>query len=512
MTFRVKVVWAVAAGVQTFSARHRERRESGGEARYRRATGVAAPPGESPFQPFRETARFVHPVSCKQRRFAPHDMEMQQKREFMRLSRYLIQFPCRDNPDRVLLFSTRRLSKAVVPLSVLRAAEEGTLSPEGTATLTRLGFLVPDGDAERQEMLTSLTEAEARLSKASIMAVMNLDCNLACTYCYEGKQRGKNYMSRETAERLVRFCEENYLAQGRGLTIDFYGGEPLLSRDLIRYISVRLKEIADKRGTAYAFTLVTNGTLLTAAAVEELVPLGLKSARVTLDGPRDNHDRYRPFSSGKGSFDIIVRNLRDVSGLIRLGIGGNFTRDTYRDFPRLLDELAAQGVTHERISNVIFAPVSDTLGEHLMPEFSEGCCSMDEPWLVEAALFLREEILRHGYYTPKIMPTACMIEFRDNLVVHCDGTLYKCPAFIGCEGFRTGSLEDGIRDYGESHGTGVWKTDECLECAYLPLCYGGCRFLKLLQTGAMKGVECRRAWFEATLEEMIRQDLRYPRK
>ncbi len=80
----------------------------------------------------------------------------------MHLSRYLKQYPCRDNPDRVLLFSTRRLSKAIVPLSVLRSLEEGTLSPESIATLTRLGFLVPDSDAERQEMLTVMTDAEER--------------------------------------------------------------------------------------------------------------------------------------------------------------------------------------------------------------------------------------------------------------------------------------------------------------------------------------------------------------
>jgi uncharacterized protein len=104
-----------------------------------------------------------------------------------------------------------------------------------------------------------------------------------------------------------------------------------------------------------------------------------------------------------------------------------------------------------------------------------------------------------------------MIEFRDNLVVHYDGTLYKCPAFIGLEGLDTGSLESGIRDYRESHNMDVWKKDECLDCAYLPLCFGGCRFMKLLQSGAIDDVECRRAWFDATLEELILQDLRYPR-
>jgi len=430
----------------------------------------------------------------------------------MHLSRYLKQYPCRDNPDKVLLFSTKRLSKVIVPKSVIRAVEEGTLPSESTATLTRLGFLVPDSDAERREMLTIMADAEERMKKAFLMAVMNLDCNLACTYCYEGKQRGKHYMSPATSDLLVRYAEEHFLRRGKDLTIDFYGGEPLLSIGLIRDISQRLKADAEREGTDYGFTLVTNGTLLTVDAVSQLVPLGLKSARVSLDGPKENHDQFRPFSSGKGSFDLILKNLLDVCGLIKVGISGNYTRDNYREFPRLLDELAEHGVTPDKLANVMFAPVSDTLGEHLMPEFSDGCCSLDEPWLVEAGIYLREEILRRGYYTPKVVPTTCMIEFKDNLVVHYDGTLYKCPAFIGCEGLDTGHLESGISDYRESHNMDVWKKDDCLDCAYLPLCFGGCRFMKLLQSGAINDVECRRAWFDATLEELVLQDLRYPRK
>jgi len=72
-----------------------------------------------------------------------------------------------------------------------------------------------------------------------------------------------------------------------------------------------------------------------------------------------------------------------------------------------------------------------------------------------------------------------------------------------------GDLKTGFRDYTDSHNLNAWKTDECLDCAYLPLCFGGCRLLKLLRDGAIDGVECRAASLDATLEELILQDLRY---
>ena len=72
---------------------------------------------------------------------------------------------------------------------------------------------------------------------------------------------------------------------------------------------------------------------------------------------------------------------------------------------------------------------------------------------------------------------------------------------------RIGSLAEGVTDYRQSHNLDMWKTDECLECAYLPLCFGGCRFFRRLTTGAMDGVDCRRAMYDATLERIVRQDL-----
>jgi uncharacterized protein len=106
----------------------------------------------------------------------------------------------------------------------------------------------------------------------------------------------------------------------------------------------------------------------------------------------------------------------------------------------------------------------------------------------------------------------CMVEFDNDLVVGYDGSLYKCPAFMGWPDLRIGSLAEGIGDYAASHRLDIWKNDECLDCPYLPLCFGGCRFLRRLRTGAIDGVDCRRDYLDATLETIIRQDLRYRRK
>jgi uncharacterized protein len=43
------------------------------------------------------------------------------------------------------------------------------------------------------------------------------------------------------------------------------------------------------------------------------------------------------------------------------------------------------------------------------------------------------------------------------------------------------------------------------------LCFGGCRLVPLLRNGVIDELDCRKAFYDATLEEMVRQDRSYPR-
>ena len=341
------------------------------------------------------------------------------------------------------------------------------------------------------------------------IVVVNLDCNLACRYCFEGVRKGKHYLSDEVAARFVDFVKTRDYTNKDEIKIAFYGGEPLLSVDRIASISEQIKTFAEGRGMRYVFSLVTNGVLLTPQTVKRLQPLGLRSAKVTLDGPKEVHDAFRPFKGGAGSFDTILRNVDKVADRIRIQIGGNYTQDNYRKFPRLLDLLIERGLGPARIAAVKFDPVVNESSEFALPDFRDGCDSMDEPWVAGASLLLREEVLKRGYQTPKIMPSPCLMEHDDSFVVNHDGVLYKCPGLIGRQDCRTGDLLSGHGECRVSHGLDDWKNDECLACAYLPLCFGGCKYLKLVRENSMRGVNCQKKYFDRVLAELVAQDIRH---
>lgn len=427
----------------------------------------------------------------------------------MHISSYCKIFPVNAPGNSFIIFSTRNAAIAEVPAALLRRIQKGQPIPEKDGRLlSRLGILVADPVRERKRMLSFMNGMNRASRFLSIKLVMNLDCNLSCRYCFEGNRKGKFYMTEETADQFVEFVKAKMEEEIDEVFITFYGGEPLLSKQLIVYVAKKLKAISKSRGVSFSFALQTNGTLITRETVRELKPFGLTEVYVTIDGPKENHDAFRPYKSGRGSFESIIKNIEDVCDLVDLQPGGNFTKDNYEQFPKLLDDFIARGLTPDILSSVRFYPVVSESSD-VLPDFNEGCSSVNEPWLAEAGLMLREEVLKRGYRMGRLLPVVCMMEHNKNILVNYDGDIYKCPGLIGRKEFCVGDIRTGLKDFRASHNMDNWKNEECLKCIYLPLCFGGCRAMKLVRDGNMDGVDCKKAYLDATLEAMVKQDIKY---
>ena len=412
-----------------------------------------------------------------------------------------------EKPGRILLYATRRC--AVLELSEAlwsKICGNGELNENERDTLVKMGVLVYDRGAERAEVLETFVRNNKMKRPFTVLVTLTLECNLSCPYCFEDPFRGRFAMSDETAELLITLLSEK-MSVGQDVKIDFYGGEALMALPRLKEIAGGLSAKAPEYGVEFSFSIITNATLLTRKVVEELLPLGLICVRTTLDGPPDIHDMQRPFVSGKGSFDTIVGNIKDIRGLLAIELGGNYTRDNYSRYPEMLDLLMQEGIAPDTFSAVGFFPVFPKADGSVSGDCNSVCAASDEPWMIEAGLYLRGEILKRGFNAPKPRPSGCMVESNSDFVVGYDGRLFKCPAFMGDNELCVGTLANGVTDYRTTHNCDVWKTDECLDCAYLPLCFGGCRFLRRLRTGAIDGVDCRKAIYDATLETIVRQDI-----
>jgi len=431
----------------------------------------------------------------------------------MELSRYIKVYPYEGNPGTKIIFSTKKSSLILLSEDVLSSIKKDNISPHYINRLKELGIIVEDKEEEQRNLLNFIDTVNSNNSILNLTVILNLDCNFSCVYCYEGDFKGRLYMSESTADLLIDFLEVKTCGNITSILIDFYGGEPLLSKELIKYISKEIIKFTKEKEISYNFSLVTNGSLFDRKTAQELIVYGLDTVKITLDGPPNNHNKYRPFKSGAGTFDLLLNNLKNTCDIVKITLGGNYDSGNYTIFPQLLDLLETEGLTPDKINIVKFDPIINRPEKEIMPgEYRKGCLSINEPWLLKAENYLREEILKRKYNYPKISPTPCVIEINDSYIVNYDGLIYKCPAFIGREEFAIGSLQTELTDPAPVYQIGFWKNTQCLNCEYLPLCFGGCRYIAYVRDGKIDQLDCRKEYLDNSLEILIKQDLKYRSK
>jgi uncharacterized protein len=132
-------------------------------------------------------------------------------------------------------------------------------------------------------------------------------CNLRCTYCYNGEKFTKK-MSRETMREAVSLAMKS---ARDGLDVAFFGGEPLLHPDFVEeavaHVEAEVARLAP--GMPLSFVMNTNGTLLGDEAVRVMRAPRRFTVNVSVDGPAEVHDKVRLTKGGKGSFEVVAKGL-----------------------------------------------------------------------------------------------------------------------------------------------------------------------------------------------------------
>lgn len=418
-----------------------------------------------------------------------------------------------EDPDSIILYSIKKESLIRINQDTLEMIQTGDLPEEAEKQLIDLEFLVLDQVSEKQEMLGYLGDFNQNFRELDITVTLNLDCNFACIYCCEEDIKHHNlYMTHKIQEETLGFIKKNLDGKTK-LTFDFFGGEPLLSMDMIRFFAKHLKTICDERGIDLKFGMTTNGSLLTRNRAKELNELGVTDLKITVDGPAEIHNRYRPFKNGAPSFETIVKNIKDSWDILNIELSGNYDENTWREFPELLDQLMKEGITPGKLSRVTFGPISkNSVHEKRASGYQGGISSLSAEWIIEAGLILREEVLKRGFHTPKPSMFTCIMEIKNALIINYDGFIYKCPTLLGLEEFKAGHVKTGLSDYSRSHALGFYKNhSECHECKYLPMCFGGCRAVSWGIHGRLDVLDCRKDYLDKTLGPMILQDIHYSR-
>jgi uncharacterized protein len=405
---------------------------------------------------------------------------------------------------------------------------------DALATLTEHGFVVNDREGERRKVEQYFRNIRESQEQLRVTVLTTLQCNFACDYCFQGDHGDHNKfaakMTLETAARVVRWTEERLdTLQPRSFVLTLFGGEPLLNLPVAYYLAEKLWHATHARGVTMLVNIITNGLLLTPEVVDRLAPYGLNGVKITLDGDHDTHNRMRPLRGGQGTFDKIIENVRRVAGKCRVSIGGNFDESSVDSYPALLDFLREQDFA-DKLARVSFKPVireprpqtpkgmipltvvggeGKPLNGTCMTSAGGGTSICDNcNFLDDKMSFLREETKKRGFNTVDgVHMGPCEIHRQHAHTIGPDGALYACPGFTGEAKFSTGHIE-GHQDARQAAAAtrfetlAAWK--ECNDCAFIPLCAGGCSTAAHLELGDMNRPNCHKRSFEAGVVSFAR--------
>ncbi len=313
------------------------------------------------------------------------------------------------------------------------------------------------------------------------------DCNLRCTYCFYLRVGDTVYanvkrprMNDEVLESMIsqlmsyRFPESIF---------GWQGGEPTLAGLDFFKKAVSFQQKYGESGQVVGNALQTNGILINEQWAQFLSKYKFLVG-LSLDGPKDVHDRYRRSINGKSVWNKVMNAAQWFQ---RYGVqfnilcviskaNVNLVKDIYEFF---IDN----GFYHMQ-----FIPALET-GENgeLAPycinsnQYGDFLCSLFDIWKQNpnlASIRTFDAILSHYLGYPK---GSCTFQKKcaDYLLIEYNGDVYPCDFFVQ-EKYKIGNLLNTelsklkhIRD----NSFGKIKTklsDECVNCKWLTLCYGGC--------------------------------------
>ncbi len=135
--------------------------------------------------------------------------------------------------------------------------------------------------------------------------MMTYRCNLRCTMCWQWGEQGlfhempREHELQQLDLATLRAVVDDVAAEGTGVFL--WGGEPFLHRDLLPFVE-------HVKSLGMYCSINTNGTYLPRDA-RRLVELGVDAIMVSVDGPREVHDRIRGMD---GSFQKIADGVKAV--------------------------------------------------------------------------------------------------------------------------------------------------------------------------------------------------------
>lgn len=354
-----------------------------------------------------------------------------------------------------------------------------SLDEEAVKFLLERKVFVIEGDDDDfilQQQYRTDTRTYAK-SILTLTIVPTLGCNCSCFYCFEENKRPTT-MDGQTIDAVINFINSH--TEARKLNLCWYGGEPLMAKNIIESL---LKKIKNETKIELAkHHIVTNGVYFDQKAIDLFKEFPLNELQITLDGRQERHDSIRYTKSGLPTYERIIRNIDNILNALpntTIQIRINIEKENANDYRELRQKLGERW----KNKNVCIYPGFLRIDNENKTAYS--CSSFDRK---EIAEFLFDAEME-GLYNTELYPQqllchrTCGATQKNAYIIGPEGEIYKCWNDVSNPERVVGNIHDKI--FNEKLLTryivgSKWYHDQaCRECFYLPICNGACAWYAL---------------------------------
>jgi len=341
---------------------------------------------------------------------------------------------------------------------------------------------------DNKMLYTEETIVENKIKPAVKAMCLNIahDCNLKCEYCFasQGNFKGeRSLMSFEVGKKSF-----DYLVKSSGkrvnLEVDFFGGEPLMNFETIKKLVDYGRSLEEKNNKRFRFTITTNGVLLDDEKID-YINENMDNVVLSIDGRKSVNDRMRKTVNDKGSYDIIVKNFKNL--VDKRGKKDYFARGTYTaynlDFAEDVKHMRELGFEKISVEPVVTKPeekyaLKDEHVELLKKEYEKLAKMYIEsfPDKNKAFQFFHFNVELDGGPCIYKRSIGCGAG-TEYVAVTPEGDFYPCHQFVGEKEFIIGNTDDGITNetvIEMFRNVSVNEKPKCKECWAKYYCSGGC--------------------------------------
>lgn len=312
-------------------------------------------------------------------------------------------------------------------------------------------------------------------------------CNLKCPYCF-AQMDGGFYFQDYTEQNIIDvidFLVKQHTDKDVPILLTFFGGEPLLKFDIVKFAIDYIKRTYFD--IKFSYSITTNGTILNTEIIRTLKENNI-AVLLSVDGP-DNEFNLRRFRNNRKSIDVVLKNIQTLKDN---GINIELRATLVSSNPHILETFQFfEGLKTKFY--IVFAYNSENVSHHCAEYNRDTLFSIKKQLDDVQNYYLCKIKNKENIYNQMFVRYMTILRYRSLSNVVCgaswcfftitsDGTIYPCAHFMNNTKYGIGNIHTGEINFEKRQQYIPAYTNElqeCSDCWVRNLCMGGCMSEKI---------------------------------